>query len=437
MKIKKSVLIGALEKAKPFCGKSFEILENVLIDGPAGEIVATDIETTVVVPIVCEDFTREIAPDVEEIVFPDEDLRADMMSLKKDQLDDLAEYAGVPTGKKAEIVEAIMAASLESAEAAKTAQGEPVVKQVGERFAVDPCHLLKIVKSLSDFKDDDLVDLSVDEFTYDDDLLDDLHAATLSVCGNFQQLTLAPVSEFPRFERPETNRAFARISAETLGHVVSISNLEKKVEAFKRLVLFDVENQNIVATDGKRLYAASHDLGKIGTNLQLPGETLKQLCKVARGKSIDINVDADGGHIQLNAAGISVFTKNDTDSKYPGYMDLLSRDMAHNVLVDKKLLQQALDQAMVISDATVEITFNGGVQVAAAGEAGVYHREKVPFLKDVSVDPPVQGHFNPRFLADAIKCMSEKVMVRLTDTSFPFFFQRENTFQACIMPQKD
>ncbi len=436
MKIKKSELITALESVSPFCGNSLTIFTKVLIDGPNGTISATDAETWAEVPVACSEFMRQVAgEEAPETTFPDNALREDMDSLKKTQLESLCEYAGIePAGKKAEMVEAIMVASLASAEAEKANVGEASTIEIGEVFCVDPKQLLKIVKSL-DLRDDDYVSLSAESFEYQENILESVQATTLNVGDHFQKLMITPASDFPKRADADISRPFAEITGEDLRNIAAVSE-KNSDKGFQRAVAFDSTNQQIVACDGKRLHAMQAIMAAADPGLlALHGETMKNIAKIAKKLKIDIKMNATASHLKFSVAGMAVYVQPMDEVKFPSYLDIMQKELEHSVTVDRKALQEAISQAMLISDAYVDVAFNGGINITATGESGTYDRKNVPFLRG-AVQPEITRRFRPKFLLDALKGAAEKALINVGLEEGPLYVKRDGVFQACIMPMQ-
>jgi hypothetical protein len=441
MKVKKTELIAALEKAKFFTGKgTFAVAETVLIDGPAGKIFATDLISTAEIPCAFTEHTRQAPVARPPAEIPGEEFTADLNDLKKNQLEALAEYAGIDASnmkKKGQIVDAIVAASIESAQ--KDASAEPEFVTVAEQFCVCPLQLLKILKSLD--KETEYVKMQISDFyQVEDDLLRTVEAATLNIDAFFQKLTVTPASEFPAFSymenpAPDSGKFYVEIPAKNLAGVSVIKPGERE---HTQNVFFDVENGNVVATDGTRLHALKQDFPADRPKAFLPIKLIAAACKIAKDENITFRyVPAEDNEpvMILNFSDMTVYSKS-PEVDYPGYGDLLTPVVAEDVVVEKELFEKALTQNCQVSEEAIILTFNGGVSLNSSSSKGIYHRENVPFVEGGPVKAEVSAAYNPKKLLDGIKAMEGKVRFWIPENLSGPLLLKEGNLTAVVMPTK-
>jgi DNA polymerase III sliding clamp (beta) subunit (PCNA family) len=333
------------------------------------------------------------------------------------------------SGTKSVLADALIGAWQKEAEEMDQ-QPAPTV-DVEERFCVDPVQLSKIIKSL-EAKGDDVIELVVTEFEYQEDILNNVQAKALSIGNHFQRLVIDPSDDFPHMNFEKAKRPVGEIKGNTLDMVSSIARTSgADIKAYQEKVLFDADNQNIVSCDGKRVHVLKHDF-TTAVNLMLPAGAMKTLSKIALKENMNIYRDSKCDLVKFTFGNVAVLTKNDLDTGYPAYLDVLSSETGHTVTVEKKVLDRVLSQAVLMSNDLVKMTFNGGINFESQSETGVYHRENVPFVKG-KVEPSKQMGMNPKFLVDAIRCLKDVVKIRLGDDQ-PIFLSSGKTFQACIMP---
>lgn len=451
MKIKKNELVMGLTRAKKFTGDSFEIAKCVLIDGAEQRIIATDFRNHVVIPIEISDYLSRIEPENEsvEIVFPDNELKEELNSLKKSQLDDLAEYAGVDIGKKSDMVESIFQASLESAQKEQE-KNEKLSKPITikEKICIQPNKLLDIVKSF-DGQKEELINISVDDFYLDYEYPEASEAVSISIGPFFQKIPVKMVSDFPSISDMVLKEYsyLNDIDPKALKNVVAANSTEsdEKREHVKT-VFFDLAHKVVSATDGKRLHSLKlpENFCDERENLMIDGSILSKACDLdLKSKKIQIFISEDQKGIKFVHDGVSVYTHNDFgDFEYPeldSFYEWYKNGLDYKVTIDKKNLKSALDQASAISKDRVSFVFNGGLDANAVDEMGVYHRNNVPYSggKDDSViEEPVERHFNSKFIIDALKAMGQqlKIFVDKSQDDGPIILHNDDNFFGCIMP---
>jgi len=434
MKIVKKDLAEALRMVKGFCNpKSYPIVGKVLIDGPGQCIIATDMQTHAKVSLAIKDFKQKVVGEKPPVTFPDEEFTKDLKALKKPQLIEMCDDYGIDPGTKPKVgamIEAIFTASEASAKAeAKLPAPET---EVDEIFCVDPDHLLKIVGS-EDTKTEDTIHLHVEEFEQAGDLLTEgMTATALAVGENFQRIQLADANEFPG-SKDFVGQPSATINGNLLGSVAGIAPLsEKEAPPWKKIVLFDEKNKQMVCCDGARLHMLKHKFAS-PCNLLLPAKALITLSKLAKDKDIVMKVDKSGDRVGFEYGDMTVVTQNDKDGEFPDYMAMVTGMTAnHKVDIDNEVMTSLIQQVSLIADGSASFTFDGGLNAEATNEAkGEFRRFDVPFLKG-KVKPEITMGLNPAFLSDALKNLGKKVTISLTDG--PIFLGSGKSFQAVVNP---
>lgn len=443
MKIKKDELLKALKIAQMYTAPAanFDILQHVLIDGPAGKIVATDLESAATISIAISDAIRTVETETPVLVFEDENLLADLLSMKKSELDSLAEYAGVDTAgmkKKNDVAGAIHMASKASYEK-ELAENPPSTVEVGEKFCVKPGELIAIINSL-DGKKDDVIDLSVDEFSYAEGLLDTVHACTLSIGEHFQKLVLRPADDFPEIPEKIATMAFTSIAGNILESVACVTDA-KNEKPVAQMILFDSvkDRGNIVGCDIKRLHMLKHPMTETEKAVPIPCKPIQSACKLAKTEIIRFSVNPGPDIAQVCIAfggNVEVLTQVMNDG-YPEYTQVFPENPVFQVVLDREKMKRAVEQASLIMDENqgVVLSFNGGMNVNSSGVKGEYRHENVPFEKG-KVDPGFTSMFNPKFMKDILTHLGEKVKMGVQGKDQPLFFYKEKSLSGCIMPMK-
>lgn len=444
MKIQKKELVNALTTAAKFCGKgamatSAPITGTVLIDGKGQCVVASNLSAVAIVSTNITDYTQRIEGEKPEVVHPDEAFLADLKSLKKGQLEMLCEDYGIEaSGTIAQLAEAIYAASEEGA---RQEEEKPApVAEVVERFCVDPKKLLGIVKTL-EMKDDDAVEITVEAFEQKSEILTDVSANSISVGGHFKALPVRPAKHFPEIPEYRTVLATDIPGKDLMAASELTLRLGPNDKGWKEMILFDPERNNMVSTDGKRLYVVNRELGNANKML-LSGCDLHAIGSIAKDKSVRMNVsatiDEPTGWVCMEYGKLKVHIRADSGNNFPDYVALVGKEPTHSVVVENAKLSNVFQQAAAVADKDAPCAvfkFNDGIDIEKYGASGNYERENVPFVKGKIEGDPIQIGLNVAFLMQTLKHLDEKVSIDLTDDDNPVFFHSEKSnLRALIMP---
>lgn len=425
MKIKKDELIKTLGKLQKFTGrnKGYPILETVWFDGESQTITANNLKSHAVMPVNMTDCEKEIqveAKDVSDQRFADE-----LNGLKAGQLKDLSEYAGVPAGKKKDMVEGIFQASVDSANAGS-------FKSVVESFCVNPDHLLKIVKA----QEEDEIELIPTDYDVPGDLFsEDVSPKGLSVGKHFDKLAIHQPEDFPPTWEADPTDMIGKISGRALKTATG-PTVKESEHLYKENVYFDADEGAVVGCDGNRIHRFKADVEK---NCTVPHSAVHAVAQVAGDNKITIMQDPNTGQVVMTVGDLKVTCNTDTDLQYPDYKRIFPDD-CQKVTVDKKPLRKLLNDAGLVSDKdfkSVSMTFNDGLKAEIKNPVkGQFHKADIP-ISGSKIDPAVTVDLDLSYIKQALAaCNSgDMVEVSITDAAGPVVIESGN-FAGLIMPMR-
>jgi len=429
MKIERKALLTALKAAlKVTTGKNtFPILSCVLIDGPGQQIVATDLETAVILPLEISDYTRTMSTETVE-----EDL---LEGLKGPQLKQLAEDYGItlPKGKPTVTVtrETIMTAC-------QNAAGEE--KEWQEKFCLHGKSLQNIISTI----EDDTVEIALAKGEDADTLsFMDTENPYVRIGENFHNLAAFSVDDFPVVEKENLDEVPAiSVCRENLSNVAMAACNDKTGGFNLSMAYFDCKENSLVATDGHRLHWVP--LEKPPENAMsfgLPLGPMKILLSESRkGDSLSFKYDNEKKLVQSPLGENGVLQTRVMEGSFPDWQAVVKRQPQKNVTVAKAAIETPLLQALSISGSDfngVRIRFNGGMDVEFTNpHKGEYQKVSIPIQSKSYKDDETLIGINGRFLLDAMKPIeSENLEIGFTDQSEAMFFKHEN-FNALVMPMR-
>lgn len=461
--IKRNELINALKAIKPYCAVGKTVLATskmVLFDGPKCELRATNFRVYATVPlrtvhhatsIVQRDFTGEDVPFIDK---PREELEA----MKADELRALAEGlteaqaaeipGGVSKGKKADLVDALIAAKV-------PAKTERIDVQVEDRFLVDPCLLEKIVKSM-DVAADAEIEISVNEFDFPAHSREGFYPTTLQIGENFQSIKVMSDNEFPEWPEEKTgpdaamSRILENISGKKLAAVAVVPAESDGDRHHTANVFFDPAGKAVVGTDGSRLHAL--DAGVFGDKkIFIDAPSMHTVGKMAGDHMVNIDASQDGTRVAISAiidgAGkdetvdLHLVATNDPEMNYPGYKGIVGTELPAEVKMDSKVILKALKEAGALLDADMKfVVLNMTEETIGASvynpNTGHYDRANAVKFEEGTLAEPFNIGIMCKFLTQAIGAVGEKMTMRLRNAESPIRITGSGMagFQAMVMP---
>jgi hypothetical protein len=430
MRIKRKDLVEALEVAKKFTATDFFGAANVWFDTENRKIVACDLTLSAEVELNMEDVYTAIPEATTE--WPEEDFRPDLMSLKKSQLENLAEYMGIQVvGTKNEMVKTIIR---ESMIAADEALGKLVLEPIMESFTVDPCLLLKAVRAL----ETDEVEIKGDEYRQDGNFwVPDI----LEIHGYYEAVSTISPMNFPEMdlESKGVEKFVCDLFYNDLVFLGKVRSDPGDMRDHINNVCF--AKSEIVSTDGGRLHLVRKDSDVLEENtFCVKKKILQKLLPIAKNGRIQVYADIGRSVKFISEDGKTKITMRWQDIPFPDYKPLLENYSIHkSVTIKEDTWKQMLAQANVLTDTDhsgIVLKFNSGITVNSYNpEKGVYTRSFAYAEGTDEIDPPVEIALNGSFLKD-LPTHDPMTITLSDDTVLPVFVGIDDTKLAIIMPMR-
>jgi DNA polymerase-3 subunit beta len=251
----------------------------------------------------------------------------------------------------------------------------------------------------------------------------------------FNLLTL-PADKFPTLEEI-SGANILQIPCRDLVQLIEYTQFSMSLDETRynlNGIYLHAKNEELIAaaTDGHRLSVASvkfHNKYKEDFGVILPKKTVHELQKVIKDpKNIDFNIE-----IQLSLNKVKFSCNNITmiskliDGTFPDYQDLIPADHPHKMVVNTKLLADAVDRVATITvDKFRAIKFSfkeNELEIIATGEAKGAAIEKLPYTNEkddfcnFSGEEIVIG-FNPKYLTDVLSAVKEPQVELLLNNAF-------------------
>ena len=250
-----------------------------------------------------------------------------------------------------------------------------------------------------------------------------------------------PESEFPRLPKDEEAYVYT-ISQQVFGEMLRKVSYASSQDDTRRtlkgvLVSFKDEKVTMVATDGRRLALIENELEfpkNAERDIVLPSKSVMELQR-SLGAEGDISLMVQKSQICFKIGDLTVYSKL-MDDAYPNYRQVIPKETAEHISVDRQLLLDALDRASVMTmdeaHSTKLIFENGKLTVTSAASDIGEARDVVPIKY---AGEKIEIMFNPSYVMDPLKAIDDdEVSINLNDGHSPAVIKCALPFLYVLMP---
>lgn len=250
-----------------------------------------------------------------------------------------------------------------------------------------------------------------------------------------------PASDFPKL--PEDGEAFIyslpQVTLREMLRKVSYAASQDDTRRTLKGVLMSFKDSKLtmVATDGRRLALVENELEfpkSAEKDIVLPSKAVAELQRSLAGES-EVSILVQKSQICFRLETLQIFSKLMEDA-YPNYKQVIPKECAEHIDIDRQLLLDALDRAsvMTMDEAhSTRLIFESGklTVTSAASEIGEakdevaikYAGEKIEIM------------FNPNYVMDALKAIDDdSVTLDLNNGHSPAVIRCSIPFLYVLMP---
>ena len=271
--------------------------------------------------------------------------------------------------------------------------------------------------------------------------IDAKERATISAGNARYKLAGMPESEFPRLPKDEEAYMYT-ISQAVFGEMLRKVSYAASQDDTRRtlkgvLISFKNEKMTMVATDGRRLALVENELEfpkSAERDLVLPSKAVLELQRSLGGEG-DIAIMVQKSQICFKVGNMTVYAKL-MDDAYPNYKQVIPKETAETIEVDRQLLLDALDRASVMTmdeaHSTKLIFESGKLTVTSAASDIGEARDIVPIKY---AGEKIEIMFNPSYVMDPLKAIDDdEVTINLNDGHSPAVIKCSIPFLYVLMP---
>ncbi|MFI4847324.1 MAG: DNA polymerase III subunit beta [Candidatus Makana argininalis] len=256
-------------------------------------------------------------------------------------------------------------------------------------------------------------------------------------------LSTIPSDNFPIINFFKSNVEFNlyQSSFKKLIESINFSMANQDVRYYLNGMLFETKNNyfNMVATDGHRLSLSSLLIKKkIPFNSSIiPRKGIIILYRLLDNNEILLNIKIGDNHILIKRENYTFISKI-LDGKFPNYKEVIPKNSDKEIIVNNKLLQQALSRASIISNEKFNIVnFLFKKNKLKINASNTYKEKSEEIIKVIYNGNNIKVNFNVNYILDvlyALKC--EFIKIFLTDEKSCIKIESNLSSSCCyvIMP---
>ena len=250
-----------------------------------------------------------------------------------------------------------------------------------------------------------------------------------------------PEKEFPRLPKDEEAYAYSVSQAvlkEMLRKVAYAASQDDTRRTLKGVLLSFKEGKlTTVATDGRRLALVENELEfpkDAERDIVLPSKAVAELQRSLNGES-DVSILVQKSQICFKIDNMMIYSKL-MDDVYPNYRQVIPRETAEQIEVERQLLLDALDRAsvMTMDEAhSTKLVFESGKLTVSSAASDIGEAKDVVPIKYAG--EKIEIMFNPTYFMDALKAIDDdSITVHLNDGHSPAVIKCSIPFLYVLMP---
>ncbi|HKQ23378.1 MAG TPA: DNA polymerase III subunit beta [Burkholderiales bacterium] len=259
-------------------------------------------------------------------------------------------------------------------------------------------------------------------------------------------LQTLPAQDFPKLADGGDGAISVRLAQKVLRQLlllVQYGMAQQDIRYYLNGLLLVVEDRQLttVATDGHRLAYAAAMLPQSVTRLEviIPRKAVLELAKLLADGEDEVEIQILPNQVQFRFSGIELFSKV-VDGKFPDYTRVIPTNYKKHFVLDRLLLQQALQRAAILSNEK----FRGVRWVIGASSLKIVctNAEQEEAEEELEIDyngDAVDIGFNITYLLDVLSNLDAKDVdcaVGDANTSMLMSVPGNKDFKYVVMPMR-
>ena len=250
-----------------------------------------------------------------------------------------------------------------------------------------------------------------------------------------------PESEFPRLPQDEDAYAYSIPQAtfkEMLRKVAYAASQDDTRRTLKGVLMsFKDEKLTLVATDGRRLALVENEnefSKDAERDIVLPSKAVAELQRSLAGEE-EASILVQKSQVCFRLGSVMIYSKL-MEEAYPNYRQVIPKECAVQIAVDRQALLDALDRAsvMTMDEAhSTKLIFESGKLTVTSAASDIGEAKDVVPIKYAG--EKIEIMFNPTYVMDALKAIDDDtVTIHLNDGHSPAVIKCSIPFLYVLMP---
>lgn len=271
--------------------------------------------------------------------------------------------------------------------------------------------------------------------------VDSQERASISAGNARYKLAGMPEAEFPRLPTDEDTYSYS-IPQTTLREMLRKVSYAASQDDTRRtlkgvLISFKDSKVTMVATDGRRLALIENEMEfpkDAEKDIVLPSKAVTELQRSLNGNG-EILLMVRKTQICFKFDGMMIYSKL-IDDAYPNYRQVIPKETAEHISVDRQLLLDALDRAsvMTMDEAhSTKLIFEDGKLTVTSAASDIGEAKDVVPIKYAG--EKIEIMFNPTYMMDPLKAIDDdEVVININDGHSPAVIKCSIPFIYVLMP---
>ena len=203
------------------------------------------------------------------------------------------------------------------------------------------------------------------------------------------------------------------------------------------LMSFKDNKLTMVATDGRRLALVENEvefMKDAEKDIVLPSKAVAELQRCLLGEG-DLSLIVQKSQICFKLDNVMIYSKV-IDDAYPNYKQVIPKETAEHITVDRQLMLDALDRAsvMTMDEAhSTKLIFESGKLTVTSAASDIGEAKDVVPIKYAG--EKIEIMFNPSYVMDPLKAIDDdEITFNVNDEHSPAVIKCSIPFLYVLMP---
>lgn len=283
-------------------------------------------------------------------------------------------------------------------------------------------------------------ELPVDNIEID---VDDKNAASITCGSAFFKINGLSDDEFPAMPKGEEGHTFSmeqKVLKDMLQKTFyAASNDETRFILNGTLMSFKGNKLTLVATDGRRLALAEHEMEfpkEAECEAIVPTKAVNELIRILQDEGV-VKIHTGKNQASFEFDDVTLMTKL-IEGTYPNFRQVIPAQCEQRIAVEREILLTALKRVALLTSeksSSIKLTFGKNKLKISASSPDVGEAHESVAIKYAGKE--IQVAFNPDYIMEPLRnLVNDEIYVELTDDLSPGVIKCDVPFIYVLMPMR-